>query len=80
MERERLRCLRRFPRRAPFDVEEVPTISMPPSESSDRSADSNLKRMRLELMNIVGKACVICVHSSISHRTALDVCHLGLFS
>ena len=80
MDRERLRCLRRFPRRAPFDVEEVPTISIPPSESSDRSADSNLKRMRLELMNIVEKACVICVHSSISHRTALDVCHLGLFS
>ena len=42
MDRERLRCLRRFPRRAPFDAEEVPTIST--SESSDRSVDSNLKK------------------------------------
>lgn len=80
MDRERLRCLRRFPRRAPFDVEEVPTNSMPSSESSDRSADSNLKKMRLQLIDIVGKACVTCAHSSISHRTALAVCHLGLFS
>ena len=44
MDCERLRCLRRFPRRAPFVAEEVPTIST--SESSDRSADSNLKGMK----------------------------------